>query len=68
MTIATVRGARFALPLLLAAAGCSAEPAAPGAISADEERQLNEAAAMLDDNSRVIDTVNGSSSSDGSMP
>ena len=68
MTIANVRGARFALPLLLAAAGCSAEPAAPGAITADEERQLNEAAAMLDDNSMMIDTVNGSGPSEGDMP
>lgn len=43
-------GARAAFPLLLLAA-CSSQPDAPGAISADEERQLNEAAEMLDANS-----------------
>lgn len=49
-------GARAALlPITLLAsgivAGCSSEPAPPGAVTADEERQLNEAAAMLDTNS-----------------
>ncbi len=41
--------------LLLVA--CSAEPDAPGAIPADEERRLNEAAAMLDANSVDADAL-----------
>lgn len=39
-------GALFAL-----LAACSSQPAPPGAVSIDEDRQLNEAAAMLDANS-----------------
>ncbi|WEK42304.1 MAG: hypothetical protein P0Y64_12975 [Candidatus Sphingomonas colombiensis] len=43
---------RFAAGASLALlAACSSQPAAPGAVTADEERQLNEAAAMLDANS-----------------
>ncbi len=38
-----------AVVLLLAA--CSSQPDAPGAVTADEARQLNDAAAMLDANS-----------------
>ncbi len=52
------RGAKLALPFLLLLAACSAEPTAPGAPSADEEQQLNEAAAMLDANSVSLDNVN----------
>jgi hypothetical protein len=37
------------LPLLLAA--CSGEPDQPGQVTVDEERQLNQAAEMLDANS-----------------
>ena len=47
-------GTRAAFPLLLLAA-CSSQPDAPGAITADEERQLNEAAEMLDANSIRLD-------------
>ena len=36
---------------LLALAACSAHPDDPGAVSADEAQQLNDAAAMLDANS-----------------
>ena len=49
------------LPVALlasAAGGCSSEPEAPGAITADEDRQLNEAAAMLDANSMSADALN----------
>jgi hypothetical protein len=38
------------LPFLLVAA-CTSQPDQPGAVTADEDRQLNEAAAMLDANS-----------------
>ena len=51
---------RGALPLLLLAA-CSSQPDDPGAVTADEARQLNEAAAMLDANSvdaNALDTDN----------
>lgn len=44
-------GARVALFPLLLVAACSGQPDAPGAVTADEARQLNEAAAMLDANS-----------------
>ncbi len=44
-----MRAAAGALLALLAA--CSSQPGAPGAVSADEARQLNEAAASLDANS-----------------
>lgn len=51
-------GARAALlPLLLIASGCSSEPTEPGAVTADEERQLNDAAAMLDANSVSLEAV-----------
>ncbi len=44
--------------LLLAAAACSAGGGEqPGALSADEERQLNDAAAMLDANSVALEAV-----------
>ena len=41
---------RALLPLLLLA-GCSGQPDAPGEVTADEARELNDAAAMLDANS-----------------
>ncbi|WP_374942510.1 hypothetical protein [Sphingomonas sp.] len=47
-------GVRSAASLWAAAlllAGCSAEPEPAGGVTADEARQLNEAAAMLDANS-----------------
>lgn len=53
------RGARSALPLVLLLAACSGEPTAPGAPTADEERQLNEAAAMLEANSVTLDNIDG---------
>jgi hypothetical protein len=42
-------GGALAASLLLLA--CSPEPETPGAITADEQQQLNDAAAMLDANS-----------------
>lgn len=51
---------RALLPLLLLAA-CSAQPDAPGGITADDQRQLNEAAEMLDANSLAPDTVSNES-------
>ena len=47
-------GALALLPL----AGCSSQPDQPGAVTADEERQLNEAADMLDANSVSADAIN----------
>jgi hypothetical protein len=46
----------------LAVAACGRDPDPPGALSADDERQLNEAAAMLDANAVEPETVadNGS--------
>lgn len=44
-------GARVALLPWFFVAACSGQPDAPGSVTADEERQLNEAAAMLDANS-----------------
>ncbi|WP_176472960.1 hypothetical protein [Sphingomonas lenta] len=44
------------LPLLLLAA-CSVEPEQPGQVSADEARELNEAAEMLDANSIDLNEV-----------
>jgi hypothetical protein len=41
--------------LLLAA--CSSEPAPSTAVTADEERQLNDAAAMLEANSVTLDDL-----------
>lgn len=57
-----MRGARFALPLMLlpalaALAACSGDPPPPGAVTAEEEQQLNEAAAMLEANSIRLDEV-----------
>ncbi|KQM67509.1 hypothetical protein ASE75_00710 [Sphingomonas sp. Leaf17] len=40
-----------ALAILLAVSACSGADDQPGTVSADEARQLNEAAAMLDANS-----------------
>ncbi|WBH17302.1 hypothetical protein [Sphingomonas radiodurans] len=55
-------GARCALlplvlPLILITGACSSEQPESGAISADQERQLNEAAIMLDANSVSLDTI-----------
>ncbi len=49
-----VRVAAVLIPLLLAACSPSAEP---GAVTADEAHQLNEAAAMLDANSVDLNAV-----------
>lgn len=48
-----------ALALIAAAplAACSASPDDPGAVSADEARQLNESAEMLDANSVNLNAV-----------
>lgn len=45
------------LPLLLALAACSAQPDPPGGLTADDQRELNEAAEMLDANSLAPETV-----------
>jgi hypothetical protein len=42
---------------LLALAGCSSASEQPGAVTADEAHQLNEAAAMLDANSVDLNAV-----------
>ena len=49
MARSAVIAAVLALTALLAA--CSTESESPGGVTADEARQLNEAAAMLDANS-----------------
>ena len=41
--------------LLLTLAACAAEPENPAAITAEEDRRLNEAAEMLDANSVTAD-------------
>lgn len=46
---------RFLLPVLLAA--CSAEPDQPGQVTAEEARELTEAAEMLDANSIGLNAV-----------
>ena len=51
---------RRLLPLLLLAA-CSSQPDQPGGITADDQRQLNEAAEMLDANSMAPETVTNES-------
>ena len=48
---------RVLLPAVLLLAACSAEPEQPGGVTADEARQLNEAAAMLDANSVSADAL-----------
>lgn len=53
MRIIAVAGVLLAAAL----AACSAEPEQTGAVSADEARQLNEAAAMLDANSVTANAV-----------
>lgn len=49
---------RAALTFLLLAA-CSAGEEQPGAVTADEARELNEAAAMLDANAVSLNAVAG---------
>ena len=49
------RAALIVVALLLAA--CSAEPDRPGGVTADEARQLNDAAAMLDNDSVSADAL-----------
>ncbi len=51
---------RAAMGALLFLAACSAQPDSPGATSADEARQLNDAAAMLDANSVDADAIDPS--------
>lgn len=51
-------GARLSLaPLALLVAACSSGSPDPSVVTADEERQLDEAAAMLDANSVALDNV-----------
>jgi hypothetical protein len=49
---------RALLPLLLLAA-CSSQLDDPGAVTADENRRLDEAAAMLDANSVDLNALDG---------
>lgn len=55
-----VGGTALAAALLLAA--CSSASDQPGAVTADEARQLNEAAAMLDANSVALNAVTANES------
>jgi starvation-inducible outer membrane lipoprotein len=51
------------LPLfLLLLAACASEPDQPGGLTADDQRELNEAAEMLDANSLAPETVSNESS------
>lgn len=50
-------GAWLTLPFLLLIGACSSDPAPPGAPTSDEERQLNEAAEMLEANSVALDNL-----------
>lgn len=52
------------LPVILLIGACSSETPESGAISPDQERQLNEAAIMLDANSVSTDTIDDN----GAMP
>ncbi|WP_267383373.1 hypothetical protein [Sphingomonas sp. GC_Shp_2] len=49
-----------------ALAACSSHTDQPGAVTADEARQLNDAAAMLDANSVDANAVGGDNESDPS--
>ncbi len=51
---------RALTPLLLLAA-CSTQPDAPAGLTADDQRQLNEAAEMLDANSIAPEAVSNES-------
>lgn len=51
------------LPALMCLAACSAEPEQPGGVTADEARQLNEAAAMLDAGSMDANALGANASS-----
>lgn len=55
--ISIIGGARLTLPFLLLIGACSGDQAAPGAPTSDEERQLNEAAEMLEANSVALDNL-----------
>jgi outer membrane biogenesis lipoprotein LolB len=51
------RGAAFAALAAALLAACSGERDEPGGVTADDARQLNEAAAMLDANSVDADAL-----------
>ena len=57
MVRSAARLATALLTAMLSLAACSAEPDQPGGVTAEEARQLNEAAAMLDANSMDADTL-----------
>ena len=57
MARSAARLAAALLPAMLSLTACSAEPDQPGGVTAEEARQLNEAAAMLDANSMDADTL-----------
>lgn len=46
-----------AIPALFLLAACSSQPDAPAGLTADDQRQLNEAAEMLDANAISADAV-----------
>lgn len=46
-----------AIPALLLLAACSSQPDAPAGLTADDQRQLNDAAEMLDANAISADAV-----------
>lgn len=50
--------------VLLLLAACSSQPDQPGAVTADEARQLNDAAAMLDANSVDLNATTDNESQD----
>lgn len=57
-----MRSAPAGLVVALLLSACSAEPDDRGAVTADEARQLNEAAAMLDNDSVSADALDNGSS------
>jgi hypothetical protein len=55
---------RALFPLLLLAA-CSSQPDDPGTVTADENRRLDEAAAMLDANSVDLNALGDDAAAEG---
>lgn len=53
---------RMLVALLVALTACASEPGPPNGLTADDQRQLNEAAEMLDANSVSLDAVTSNES------